>query len=73
MTLDEMLADPVINKINHDVVAMVRDNLVFAVFGGIWLLGRSAFYTSIIIEIRAQHALWNSLYPENTENQDIAQ
>ena len=27
MTLDEMLADPVINKINHDVVAMVRDNL----------------------------------------------
>ena len=40
---------------------------------GIWLLGRSAFYTSIIIGIRAQHALWNSLYPENTENQDIAQ
>lgn len=27
MTLDEMLADPVINEINHDVVAMVRDNL----------------------------------------------
>ncbi len=27
MTLDEMLAGPVINKINHDVVAMVRDNL----------------------------------------------
>ena len=27
MTLDEMLADPVINKINHDVVTMVRDNL----------------------------------------------
>ena len=27
MTLDEMLADPGINKINHDVVAMVRDNL----------------------------------------------
>ena len=27
MTLDEMLADPVINKINHDAVAMVRDNL----------------------------------------------